>query len=116
MELHTFMDKLLASPEKINFEDTMAVIEANYQFTETAFTNGELKNAHGENSGSCKLFAFAQKQSLSEQQTLACFGQYYRDDVLANPEGENHQNIRNFIKTGWQGICFDGDALQLKSL
>ena len=114
MELHTFMDKVASSPEKIEFMDTMAVIDTNYHFTETAFVNGGLVNQKGENSGSCKLFAFAQKQGLSEQRTLACFGAYYRDDVLLNPKGEDHQNIRNFIKTGWQGIRFDGNALQVK--
>ena len=114
MELHTFMDKLASLPEKIEFTDTMAVVDANYQFTETAFTNGGVSNQKGENSGSCKLFAFAQKQGLSEQQALACFGSYYRDDVLLNPKGIDHQNIRHFIKTGWQGIHFDGNALQVK--
>ncbi|MFK7815738.1 MAG: HopJ type III effector protein, partial [Gammaproteobacteria bacterium] len=36
---------------------------------------------------------------------------YYRDDVLQNPEGDNHQNIRNFMKTGWGGITFENDVL-----
>jgi len=26
----------------------------------------------------------------------------------------DHQNIRNFIKTGWGGIIFEGNALMLK--
>jgi len=107
MELNIFMDKLLTSPEKIGFADTMAVVDANYHFTETAFQNGEMNNQQGENSGSCKLFSFAKLQGLSEQQTLACFGEYYRNDVLASPDGTDHQNIRNFIKTGWQGIRFE---------
>ena len=60
------------------------------------------------------LFAFAQKQQLSEAQTLACFGDYYRKDVLENPQGEDHQNIRQFMKSGWFGIAFSGDALAAK--
>jgi HopJ type III effector protein len=32
-------------------------------------------------------------------------------DVLENPEATNHQNIRNFMKTGWAGISFEGTAL-----
>ena len=71
-------------------------------------------NAAGENSGSCKLFAFAQLQNLSEAETLACFGAYYYEEVLENPEGTNHQNIRNFMITGWDGIHFEGEALVLK--
>ena len=68
----------------------------------------------GENSGSCKLFAFARLQGLSEAQTLACFGSYYRDDVLGDPGGSNHQNIRNFMQTGWKGVQFEGEALKPK--
>ena len=63
----------------------MAVIESQYNFTETAFTNGQQSNAANENLGSCKLFSFAKLNGLSEAQTLACFGAYYRDDVLGSP-------------------------------
>jgi hypothetical protein len=27
-----------------------------------------------------------------------------------------HQNIRNFMKTGWDGIAFYGEALELKKI
>lgn len=50
--------------------------------------------------------------NLSEKDTLALFGDFYRNDVLQNPEGEDHQNIRNFIKYGWNGIQFTEDALE----
>jgi hypothetical protein len=60
------------------------------------------------------LFAFAEIQSLSEAATLACFGAFYYDDVLKNPNGTDHQNIRNFMKTGCDGIAFYGSALVLK--
>lgn len=114
MKLNVFIAELKSSPERIEFADTMAVIDDLYEFRATAFQNGDLYNPAGENSGSCKLFSFASKQGFSEQQTLACFGAYYRDDVLANPDNTDHQNIRNFMKTGWQGINFKGEALQLK--
>jgi len=48
---------------------------------------------------------------LDAQQTLACFGDYYRVDVLQNPEGVDHQNIRNFMTYGWDGVAFKGEAL-----
>jgi hypothetical protein len=48
---------------------------------------------------------------LTPIETLTCFGDYYFIEVLQNPEGTNHQNIRNFIKTGWKGIHFDSIAL-----
>lgn len=106
MTLQQFLEQLQNYPESVAFEDTMAVIDANYDFTPTAFRNGEQQNAAGENNGSCKILAFAQQHQLTEQQTLACFGRFYREDVLGQPDGDSHQNIRNFIKTGWQGVHF----------
>lgn len=114
MNIEAFISKLKQTPESITFPETIAVIEENYDFTPTAFENGNTHNAAGTNSGSCKLFAFAQLQNLSQDETLACFGAFYRDEVLGDPEGTNHQNIRNFMKTAWDGIAFYGDALKLK--
>jgi hypothetical protein len=114
MQLDAFLKKLNDTPDSITFDDTMAVISDAYEFTPTSFTNGDVKNEAGQNSGSCKLFAFASLTKLSEQQTLACFGAYYRDDVLKNPDGTDHQNIRNFMKHGWAGVKFDGAALRAK--
>lgn len=69
-------------------------------------------NEANQNNGSCKIFSFAKMNNLSEKDTLALFGDFYRNDVLQNPEGEDHQNIRNFIKYGWNGIQFTEDALE----
>ena len=112
MKLKAFFNKLNNTPGEIEFTDTMAVVEANYTFSETKFTNGDTINESGENSGSCKLFAFAQMNDLSIEQTLACFGTYYRKDVLEHPDATDHQNIRNFITHGWAGITFEGQALK----
>lgn len=114
MELDTFLQRLNEAPEDIAFSDTMALIDALYAFTPAAFRNGPLLNEAGQNNGSCKLFSFARLHGLTQGQTLHCFGDYYRKDVLGNPEGADHQNIRNFIKTGWGGISFDGYALTPK--
>ena len=62
----------------------------------------------------CGHAAFALLNQLSEQQTLACFGAYYRDDVLKHPEATDHQNIRNFMKTGWAGVKFESMPLTEK--
>lgn len=112
--IDAFLKKLNDHPESIAFTETMAVIDAAYEFTPAAFTNGAAKNEAGQNSGSCKLFAFASLNGLSEAQTLACFGDYYRKDVLNNPGGTDHQNIRNFMKTGWAGVEFDSMPLRAK--
>jgi hypothetical protein len=114
MTINTFLEKLKQTPNTITFPETIAVIEENYDFIPTEFQNGLQHNANGENSGSCKLFAFALLQKLSAAETLACFGAYYFEEVLGDPNGTNHQNIRNFMNTGWDGIQFEGEALVLK--
>jgi len=113
MDKTTFLEKLKSSPETIDFTETIAAVEDSYDFTPTTFKNGELLNEAGKNSGSCKLFAFAKLNNLTKQQTLYCFGNYYKE-VFNTPEGNDHQNIRNFMKTGWEGIQFEGKALQEK--
>lgn len=111
MTLELFKTKLQENPKHISFPDTMTVIDDNYKFTPTAFKNGNLENSVGQNSGSCKLFAFAISQGLTQNETLACFGKFYFDDVLKNPNGDGHQNIRNFINTGFKGLHFYGNPL-----
>lgn len=113
MNIQEFKTKLKSNTSEIAFAETMQIIEDNYNFTPTAFTNGEIKNKAGENSGSCKLFAFAAHQQLTKEETLACFGEHYQN-VLADKNGTSHQNIRNFMKTGFNGLTFDGDALEPK--
>lgn len=114
MELSSFLQRLNDTPNNIAFTDTIAVIDALYDFTPTAFSNGDLRSEAGQNNGSCKIFSFARIQNLNPQQTLHCFGAYYRDDVLKHPDSTDHQNIRNFMKTGWEGIRFEGEALKAK--
>ncbi len=116
MQLKKFLANLKTSPESIAFHDAMAVIDANYAYAPTSFSNGSIVNQAGENEGSCKLFAFAKLQGLNKEETLACFGSYYREDVLQNPTANSHQNIRNFMKTGWAGITFEKQALISKDL
>ncbi|MEW6991184.1 HopJ type III effector protein [Colwelliaceae bacterium 6441] len=98
----------------LDFNDVMSVISNNYHYEQSAFSNGELENQAGTNEGSCKVFAFAKLNNLSEQETLNCFGQYYREDVIKNPSGNDHGNIRNFMKSGWSGITFDSFPLKAK--
>lgn len=111
MNIDEFILKLSQHPERIEFSDTLDIIDEFYDFIPAEFTNNGIVNEENENNGSCKIFAFGLIHGLSKQQTLACFGRYYRDDVLAHPEGDDHQNIRNFIKAGWDGIHFSSAAL-----
>ena len=115
MTLESFLQKLKDNPEKIEFDDTMGIIDSMYVFTPTSFKNGDLENEASQNSGSCKIFSFASLHSLTPEQTLACFGGYYRDDVLKHPESNDHQNIRNFMESGLSGIEFDSEPLKTKT-
>ena len=108
------LEQLEKSPETIIFKDIITYIDENYDFAPTKFTNGNTINEANQNNGSCKVFSFAQLKNLSKEQTLWLFGEFYREDVLNNPDGTDHQNIRNFMKFGWEGISFDGEALKKK--
>ena len=109
MNLNDFIQQISTSTT-LDFEDTMKIIEANYSYTPTAFNNGDIHNDAGQNEGSCKIFAFAQENNLDKETTLKCFGRFYQD-VLNTPEGNDHGNIRNFMKSGWAGIKFSGKAI-----
>jgi hypothetical protein len=116
MQLEQLLEQLDSKPENTEFQDVIDVIDHNYHYTPTRFTNGQgesaIINEAGENEGSCKIFSFAELNGLTEEQTLNCFGRYYRDDVLKNPDGTDHQNIRTFIKHGWKYVDFEKPALK----
>ncbi len=114
MTLEAFKNKLKNTPETLNFSDTISVIEENYNFTPAAFKNGSLKNSSTQNLGSCKVFSFALKQQFTKEEALACFAQFYFIDVLENPNGTDHQNIRNFMNTGFEGLVFESETLTEK--
>lgn len=105
--------------ERYDFEDVQTYILAHYDYTPTAFDNGlggdRVRNAAGQNEGSCRLFAFALLEGLNEEDTLRCFGRHYRQ-VLANPTGQDHANIRQFMQHGWDGIRFDAIALMARNV
>jgi hypothetical protein len=92
------------------FADVLAFIEARYQHTPTAFQNGAQLNAATENQGSAKVFSFAKIEGLNAEDTLSLFAEHYAS-VLATPEATDHQNIRQFMQNGWDGVKFEGDAL-----
>ena len=92
------------------FADVLAFIEARYQHNPTAFQNGTQFNAATENQGSAKVFSFAKIEGLNAEETLSLFAEHYAS-VLATPEGTDHQNIRQFMQNGWDGVKFEGEAL-----
>ncbi|MFC2997012.1 HopJ type III effector protein [Acinetobacter sichuanensis] len=98
---------------EVKFADVLAFIEACYNHTPTAFQNGQQHNAANENQGSAKVFSFAKLNDLDQAQTLSLFAEHYAS-VLASPEASDHQNIRQFMQNGWDGIKFEGTALVAK--
>ncbi|OAI16330.1 type III effector [Methylomonas lenta] len=116
MMLNEFINRV-KSGQMVDFKDSMALIAEHYTYQPAEFSNGlqqPLVNQAGQNEGSCKIFAFAMLQGLDQAQTLALFGDYYRKDVLDSPDGTDHQNIRYFMRDGWQGITFKSEALTAK--
>lgn len=113
--LDALLQRIHQSPESIAFDEVMAVIAEHYDYSPAGFHNGlgddPLWNAAGSNAGSCRIFAFARLNQLDEDSTLACFGSYYRDDVLKFPDGTDHGNIRRFMRDGWAGIRFESEPL-----
>ncbi|WP_028240636.1 HopJ type III effector protein [Stutzerimonas azotifigens] len=92
------------------FADTLAFIEAHYDYQPTAFTNGAVHNAAGENAGSCKTLGLARLEGLSDEEALLAFGEHYRA-VQATPDGDDHRNIRALMRHGLAGVRFEGTPL-----
>ena len=115
MSIQNLITQIRQSPENIEFNDVISAINAHYDYSPTHFTNGVgddlVINDAGRNEGSCRIFTFAKLNNLNESETLACFGKFYQDDVLKNPNGTDHSNIRTFMRHGWKGIHFEGIAL-----
>ena len=117
-KLDSPIEQIKSSPETVEFQDVINTINEHYDYSPTQFRNGPtddcVTSLAGENEGSCKIFAFAQLNKLDKNQTLNCFGQYYRDDVLNHPNNTDHANIRTFMKYGLENVVFDGVALKAK--
>lgn len=117
MSLTTFLQKA-KNNEAIQFNETISIITDNYHYQPTGFSNGlsddKIINEAGTNEGSCKIFSFAQLNQLDQQKTLNLFGDFYHKEVLQDPAGTSHQNIRNFMRYGWNGIVFAELALSPK--
>ncbi|QIO04801.1 HopJ type III effector protein [Acinetobacter shaoyimingii] len=95
------------------FADVIAYIDSKFNHTPTAFKNGQQANAATENQGSAKVFSFAKLNDLNVEDTLSLFAEHYAA-VLAAPEATDHQNIRQFMINGWDGVEFEGAALTAK--
>lgn len=99
--------------KSIQFTDVLSYIESNYDISASAFVNGNQENAENQNQGSAKVLSFAKLNDLSEEDTLLLFAEHYQA-VLDTPDGIDHQNIRQFMISGWDGVKFDKTVLVSK--
>ena len=87
------------------FAETLAFIAEHYDYQPSAFVNGGVENAAGQNEGSCKVLGLALLEGLSLEDCLHAFGEHYRA-VLATPDGSDHANIRALMANGLGGVRF----------
>jgi HopJ type III effector protein len=115
-ECEVFNANVEMDADSLTFETVMEIIDKYYESQLLEFKNGDIVNQQGENEGSAKLLSYAALSNLDKDTTLKLWGQYYRE-VLADPTGTSHANIRNFMKYGWAGVPFEnGIALTRKAV
>lgn len=114
-ECEVFNANVEMDADSLKFEELMELIDTHFESGLIEFKNGNIVNKPGENEGSAKLLSYAALSEFDKDTTLKLWGQYYRE-VLADPDGDSHQNIRNFMKSGWDGVPFEnGIALTRKN-
>ncbi len=101
-ECEVFNANVEMDADALTFEEVMEVIDTHFETGLIEFKNGDILNKQGENEGSAKVLSYAALSNFDKETTLKLWGQYYRE-VLADPDGDSHQNIRNFMKYGWDG-------------
>ncbi len=68
------LEQLKHFPETVQFNDVISYIDAHYDFTPTAFKNGNTRNEEGQNNGSCKIFGFASYHGLTKRKRFRFSG------------------------------------------
>lgn len=118
--MHDEYHDLLAAANKntICFQDVIRIVHRHYDCVPVAFSTGvgtsrRTDNPAGSNTGSSQLLAFARRLGLDAQTTLTLYAEHYRD-VLAEPDGHSHLNIRAFMANGWAGVSMPIDPLRLR--
>ncbi|MBX3253570.1 MAG: HopJ type III effector protein [Chitinophagaceae bacterium] len=95
---------------KMDFAALLAYIDEHYVHMPTAFKNGDQYNHSSENQGSARVLFYARLNNLGKEDTLRLFAEHYQN-VLDDPGAANHQNIRQFMLKGWDGVEFEGQVL-----
>lgn len=105
-ECELFNANLEMSGDDVMFADFIELVDKHYENQLLEFKNGDITNKAGENEGSAKVLSYAAICGLDKETTLKLWGEYYRE-VLNDPEGSSHANIRNFMAYGWDGVPFE---------
>lgn len=115
-ECEVFNANIEMSGDDLMFEEFLEMVDTQYESGLIEFKNGDIVNEPGENEGSAKVLSYAALSDFDKETTLKLWGQYYRE-VKADPDGDSHANIRNFMKYGWDGVPFEnGISLTKKNV
>lgn len=95
------------------FSEIITHIDEKFNHTPTAFINGALRNESDQNQGSAKVLFYAKIKQMSKEDTLKLFAEHY-EAVLNDANETSHQNIRNFMNSGFDGLVFEGVVLTEK--
>ncbi len=74
----------------------------------TAFSIGSVNNAADENQLSAQICHWAIEEGMRLEETLLLFGEHYQQ-VLQNPDGTDHANIRALMEQGLEKVRFEGE-------
>ncbi len=96
-----------------DFNEVLSVIDNRFKYTPTSFTNNSLENKQGENEGSLKLLALLKFVNYSDADNPAKFFKEHYDAVLADPDGDSHQNIRHLMKGTLKDVFFGSSIIPI---
>lgn len=115
-ECEVFNSNVEMSADDLTMEEVLEMINTHYETQLLEYTVGDVVNKQGENEATGHILSYAALSNMDKETTLKLWGQHYRA-VLANPDGTDHANIRNFMKFGWEGVPFEnGIALTRKNV
>ena len=89
----------------VKMDDVIAVIDAEFEYTDVGFSVGAIENKPGTNVKSSKILSYAYLTKMDTETALKCYGEVYRE-VKADPNGDSHGNIRALMKGGTECVKF----------
>jgi hypothetical protein len=102
-ECRQFAEDIKSGKKEVSLQESVAFIDQHYDYFAVPFTVGDIENKANENTNIAKILSFALMTKMDEDQTLRLFGEVYRN---LSPNGNDHLNIRNFKKYGWNRVIF----------